>query len=145
MLGELCGREFLVDQIHYKNMKTDLASYSPLNEPLVEQLLVKFLHFVKNTPQIRKFSFPLRYSPHLIPILEKYVSVFFNSRGSADDSLGDRAKQSVHFFSFVLFLVKVYPYSQPHHLKNDLMILRGLVQERLDHYNDFLNRSHIGL
>ena len=57
----------------------------------------------------------------------------------------DRSKQAVYFFTFVLFLSRLYPYSQPTQLKSDLITLRWLVQEKLPHYNDFLNRNHIGL
>ena len=59
--------------------------------------------------------------------------------------MADRTKHTAHFFSFVLFLAKVYPYSQPNILKNDLVALRWLAQDKLSHYNDYLNRNHIGL
>ena len=50
-------------------MKNDIQFYEPLNDSLIEQILVKFLHFIKTLPIIRKFNYPLRYTPHLIPIL----------------------------------------------------------------------------
>ena len=61
-------------------MKGDLLYYDPLNITLVEHLLTKLLHFVSRLPVLKQFSYPLRYSPHLIPILEKYVLIFFNSK-----------------------------------------------------------------
>lgn len=59
----------MVESLQYKNLAGDLSFYKPLNEILIEQLLVKFIHFVNKIPIIRQFPFPLRYSPHLIPIL----------------------------------------------------------------------------
>lgn len=53
MFTELCGREFTLNQVLYKNLQEDLAHYKPLNEVLVNQLLVKFLHFTNRVPKIR--------------------------------------------------------------------------------------------
>jgi hypothetical protein len=146
MFGELCGREFVVDQLEHKNLINDIAFYQPLNEGLIQQSLVKFLHFCGRLPKVGKYNYPLRYSPHLIRILEKYVLIFFNAKSfSEEEFVNDRSRHSVSFFTFILFLARVYPYSQPHQLRHDLLTLRWLTQERLGHYNDGLNRQHIGL
>lgn len=71
--------------------------------------------------------------------------IFFNSKQTADDEVANNNKNVVHFFVFVLFIARVYSYSEFTHLRNDLFILRHLVRDRLPYYNDFLNRSNIGL
>lgn len=82
MFQDLCGKDFKVNLTLYKNLQEDLVMYKPLNELVVHQLMVKFLHFINRVPKINGFPYALRYTSHLIPIIEKYVLIFFNARNS---------------------------------------------------------------
>lgn len=145
MLTDLCGREFKVSQVLYKNLQEDIAQYKPLNEVLVNQLLVKYLHFINRVPKIKEFGYPLSYSSFLVPIIEKYILIFFNSKQASEEDVQNQTKQAVHFFVFVCFVARVYAYSDPANLRNELYILRHLAINKLPYYNDFLSRSNIGL
>ena len=50
-----------------------------------------------------------------------------------------------YLLTFIAFFAKLYPYAEYTNLKSDLYILRWLVQKKLPHFNDGLNRDNIGL
>ncbi len=142
---QLNGNEFSLEQIQYKNLCQDLEYYKPLNELLVKQVLVKYIYFTSRIKRLKQFGNQLRYVSNLVPILQKYIAVVFNSKLSVDEQMLSRERYTIHFLSFILFIGKIYPYGDYNTFRNDLFILRAVVQKYLPNYNDYLNRSNVGL
>ena len=111
----------------------------------MRQSLVKLIYFVSKVPVLREFPYPLRYVSNLVPILERYLAIIFNSKSSNEEQAPSNQKYTLRLFLFILAIAKIYPYCDAKHLKKDLLIVRNLVHTHLPFYNDSLNRLHLGL
>ena len=125
----------------------DLKIYSPRNISFIKDEIIKFIYFSNKVPKMQAFPYSLRYSSHLIPIFDALFEMYLASKQNdvGAKSLLRMESYTNYLFVFIAFFARLYPYSDYAHLKSDLYILRWLVQKKLPNFNDYLNRSNIGL
>jgi hypothetical protein len=109
--------------------------------------VTKFIYFSSKAPKLQSFPYQLRYNSHIIPIMDALFEMYMQSKQNdlGSNSILRLENYTSYLLTFIAFFAKLYPYAEYANLKSDLYILRWLVQKKLPHFNDALNRDHIGL